>query len=834
MRIVVDMQGTQTASRFRDIGHYTIGLARGLVSTRGEHEVFLVLNGMLSDSIDHIRAEFEGILPGDNIRVWYAPVPLGYKFQDSFENRSIALCIYSDFLLSLKPDVVLSCSMIEGWGDDFFCDFSKIKGKILTACIIYDFVPYKYPDSYLNSINKIWYNDCFSSLASVDIFLTVSEFIFRETKKNMPHAEVVTISSFVNSCFIKRNIDNNQKNILFNTVGITKPFILYFGGLDERKNVNGLFIAFNNLPEKLRSHYQLVVPCGAQAFMMDTMKQQAARVGLSEEELCLCEGLSDVDLCTLYSNCSLFVFPSKEEGFGFPVLEAMCCGAPVIASNATSIPEVVGIDQAMFDPSDPGAIARKMEQALIDETFRSLLVKNSMVRSQLFSWEMTARRAWGAFEKHVGPCVPERQKKDDEGTLLCARLDIADKKKRLYVANCIARTFEDDGDKPQLLVDIGNLVQLDARTGIQRVVRSIIAQWLETPPEGYTVRPVYAVPQQSGYLYAHDFTLKQFDIDDGLSEDAPIDFGRRDIFLGLDLQLHVVPFQIPFLQLMRRHGVLVAFVVYDILAVQFPKYCSEGVYRYFPEWLKTIGAFDGLITISRAVMDDVRTWMEQNGPERERPLEYSWFHLGADIESSVPTSGLPDDASDILQAIAKRPSFLMVSTVEPRKGHVQALDAFEQLWSQGEDVNLVIVGKLGWKMDVFSGRLKTHREVGKRLFWLQGISDEYLEKIYKASSAVLMASEGEGFGLAVIEGARYNKPLILRDIPVFREIANEHAFYFSGLKAEDLSMALTRWLMMYKAGTVSMVASIHALTWKQSAESLFGRLLTMKKVLKQG
>ena len=216
--------------------------------------------------------------------------------------------------------------------------------------------------------------------------------------------------------------------------------------------------------------------------------------------------------------------------------------------------------------------------------------------------------------------------------------------------------------------------------------------------------------------------------------------------------------------------------------------------------------------------------MLKNGPERLRPLEFHWFHNGSDIEGSQPTSGMPTEASAVLESLSSAPSILMVSTIEPRKQQKQSLDAVELLWAKGVDVNLVLVGKSGWKMEDFEKRLKIHPELGRRLFWLQGISDEYLEKVYNASAAVLMASEGEGFGLAIVEGARHGKPLILRDIPVFREIAGDNAFYFKGLQSKELAMALENWLKLYKAGTVPVSAGIRCLTWKESAAMLLTRL----------
>ena len=97
-------------------------------------------------------------------------------------------------------------------------------------------------------------------------------------------------------------------------------------------------------------------------------------------------------------------------------------------------------------------------------------------------------------------------------------------------------------------------------------------------------------------------------------------------------------------------------------------------------------------------------------------------------------------------------------------------------------------------------RIQRHRELGKRLFWLNGISDAYLDEVYAASTCLLAPSEGEGFGLPLIEGARHKLPILARDLPVFREVAGDHAAYFSGLDPQDLATVIRDWLSLSRAG----------------------------------
>jgi len=170
----------------------------------------------------------------------------------------------------------------------------------------------------------------------------------------------------------------------------------------------------------------------------------------------------------------------------------------------------------------------------------------------------------------------------------------------------------------------------------------------------------------------------------------------------------------------------------------------------------------------------------------------------------------------------------MVGTLEPRKGYTQTLSAFEKLWMQGVDANLVIVGKQGWMVEKLVEKLRRHPELGCRLFWLEGISDEYLEKVYASCTCLIAASEGEGFGLPLIEAAQHKLPIIARDIPVFHEVAGEHAFYFKGKEPDDLAKAVQKWLELYHSGQHPKSDDMPWLTWNESASQLLDIIIAGK------
>ncbi|MRR18252.1 MAG: glycosyltransferase, partial [Deltaproteobacteria bacterium] len=392
------------------------------------------------------------------------------------------------------------------------------------------------------------------------------------------------------------------------------------------------------------------------------------------------------------------------------------------------------------------------------------------------------------------------------------------------LAEAIAQNFPLRNRQKQLLVDVSELVERDAGSGIQRVVRNVLWEWLNNPPAGYRVEPVYAAGDRE-YRYARRFTSGFLNCPDHVLPDELVEYAPGDVFFALDLEPQKQVAHRSFYQELRGAGVPVIFAVYDLLCVQMPSHFSPGAGENFSRWLDVVAQGDGAICISKAVADELACWVEKNGPDRLRPFTIDWFHLGADMGNSLPTKGVPSNASDVLERLRSLTSFLMVGTLEPRKGHIQVLDALEKLWRVGLSVNLVLVGKQGWMIDELAGRLRAHPQLNKRLFWLEGASAEYLVKVYAAVTCLIAASFGEGFGLPLIEAAQHKLPIIARDIPVFREVAGDHAFYFRGSEPDAFADEILAWLALYKEGNHPKSGGMPWLTWKQSAKKLMDKIL---------
>jgi glycosyltransferase involved in cell wall biosynthesis len=842
MRIVIDLQGAQCGSRHRGIGRYSLALALAMVRNRGDHEIIIALNSLFADTVEPIRAAFDGLLPQNNIRVWYAPGPVhGFDSSNNWRRRTAEL-MREFFLASLNPDIVHVSSLIEGFGDDAVHSIGLLPQRFATAVTFYDLIPLIQRDVYLdpNPAFEILYTEKLEHLKRADLYLAISDSAQSEVINylGVGQERTINIQAATEDYFKPAVTSRENEQLIREKFGLRRPFLMYSGATDERKNHLRLIKAFSNLPKTIRKKYQLAIVGGLPNDHRAKFESYIHLCGLKLTDVLITGRVTDAEMATLYRLCDLFVFPSWHEGFGLPALEAMSCGAPVIGSNTTSLPEVIGRSDALFDPFDVNSIAQKMADALTNESFRTDLRRHGLEQCKKFSWDESAKRALTAFEKvDISRCTELRS---NQSSLLVhnnisqiidkiSKISNAPTEENDWIATARAISLNHSNQThKQLLVDVSELMQRDPRTGIQRVVRSVLAELISSPPEGFRIEPVYATPHKPGYKYARRFAqsfLGQYYPETTLANiDEPVDISSEDIFFGLDLH-HLVLQQSEFYSLLKSLGVKTYFIVYDLGPILLPKFFPKDIPSLHAQWLGTLVKADGVICISRAVADEVIEWLDVFGPKRLRALSVGWFHLGGDLAGSVPTKGLPLEASDILSKLLRRPSFLSVGTLEPRKGHMQTLLAFEQLWDEGLDVNLVIVGRQGWNVALLIEMLRAHSEFGKRLFWLDGISDEFLEKVYAASACLIAASEAEGFGLPLIEAAQNKLPIIARDIPVFREVAGNQAFYFSGLEPKLLGAAVRAWLMQNEIGKAPQSTHMPWLTWKQSTNKLLDVLL---------
>lgn len=401
MRIVVDLQAAQTESRLRGMGRYSLSLTLALARIARNHDLWIALNGRFEHTIGLLRGTFDGLVPQDHIRVFDIPGPVLAENPANEWRIRAAERVRESFLASLRPDVIFFSGLFEGWISDAVTSVGTLESVGLSAGILYDLIPLVLKDHYLtDSRVREWYFRKLDSLKRTDLLFAISEHSRQDaiSALHIPGKRVVNIRGAADTHFRRLVLTPDEIREVREKFGLTRSFIMYTGGIDYRKNIEGLIESYALCPKEIRETHQLAIVCSIRDDDRQLLQGVARRFGLRENDVILTGFVTDDEIVRLYNMCALYMFPSLYEGFGLPPLEAMSCGAPVIGSNVSSIPEVIGRADALFDPSRPQAIAQKMVHVLTDEGFLESLRQHSLEHSKKFSWEESARRVLDTLE----------------------------------------------------------------------------------------------------------------------------------------------------------------------------------------------------------------------------------------------------------------------------------------------------------------------------------------------------------------------------------------------------------------------------------------------------
>jgi glycosyltransferase involved in cell wall biosynthesis len=276
--------------------------------------------------------------------------------------------------------------------------------RIVTVITLYDLIPLIFPDQYLRTADmRAFYSGRVELIRHVDGILALSRHTAQDAVERLEVSpdRVHVIEAGANELFAEmyRSPEAAWAHISRNLEAIRPGFLLYVGGADFRKNMEGTIAGFSRLPAALRANHQMVIVGILNPGQAEFLRAEADRVGIGSDELVLTGHVSDADLGALYHACTLFVFPSLYEGFGLPILEAMSCGAPVAASTTTSVPEVLGDMEGTFEPHDPDSIASCLAAILRSPDLLERLRARSHRRAAECTWQRVAEQSIEAYER---------------------------------------------------------------------------------------------------------------------------------------------------------------------------------------------------------------------------------------------------------------------------------------------------------------------------------------------------------------------------------------------------------------------------------------------------
>lgn len=380
----------------------------------------------------------------------------------------------------------------------------------------------------------------------------------------------------------------------------------------------------------------------------------------------------------------------------------------------------------------------------------------------------------------------------------------------------------------KLLIDVSAIAHFDAGTGIQRVVRAVVLG-LQGIDFADTQVCLVAADRLTSYRRLPDDWLWRGPERPSLNLPnlEKVEVASGDIFLGLDFAAATLPRHERQIAGWRAAGVRINLFVYDLLPLLRPGWFRRPMRRNFKRWLAVVERqADQVIAISSSVSKEVEAWQNRRRftLRPRRWIDVATIHLSGQIAASAPTHGLPPDAEEILRWVRRRQTVLIVGTIEPRKGHKPALAAFEAMWRTDPEQapQLLIVGRPGWKTQPLQTRLRSRSGTSGPLLWLDDASDEFLRQLYPLAAGVLVPSKGEGFGLPLLEALSNGRPVLVRDIPVFRELRQPGLRYFSDDQPAKLSAAILEWLAFPELPDISGARPLR--TWVDVAQELLRAL----------
>ncbi|ERK32178.1 glycosyltransferase family 4 protein [Clostridium intestinale] len=262
---------------------------------------------------------------------------------------------------------------------------------------LHDIIPLRMPETVSDRYLRIFNNDMKKIIDGVQGIITVSNFSKDDISKEFNYPKDKIFVTHLAAENIYKPMDKIKcKKFLRSNYSIDSNFMLYVGGFSPRKNITGLIEAFSLLKGIYTQDLKLVI-VGKQGISYEKYKNRTIELGI--EDQVIFPGFIPLEHMPIFYNaCETLVYPSFYEGFGLPPLEAMACGTPVIASNCTSIPEILGNSALLINPKDVYEIMNAMYSILTNIDLKIKLTVEGIERNKIYNWNKTALDTLSAYK----------------------------------------------------------------------------------------------------------------------------------------------------------------------------------------------------------------------------------------------------------------------------------------------------------------------------------------------------------------------------------------------------------------------------------------------------